>query len=62
MIISKAHEITGAISNQIRDLPVSPATKKLLYLTYIRPILTFSTPAWGALNQTQINKLLTFER
>ena len=60
--LKTAKQRSAALLNQIRGLPATKETKTLLYLTYIRPILTYGVSAWGGASKSVIDPLIRLER
>lgn len=60
--LKTAKQRSAALLNQIKGLPATTETKTLLYLTYIRPILTYGLTAWGGSPKKTLDPLLRLER
>lgn len=60
--LKTAKQRSAALLNQIRGLPATQETKTLLYLTYIRPILTYGVTAWGGIPKKKLDPILRLER
>jgi len=53
--LKTAKQRTAALLSQIRDLPATKETKTLLYMTYIRPLLTYGISAWGGVSNKTLD-------
>jgi len=60
--LKTAKQRSAALLSQIRGLPATEKTKTLLYLTYIRPILTYGVTAWGGASKKTLEPLIRLER
>lgn len=60
--LTRANRRKGMLFNLLKpSCPTTLMTKRLIYLTLIRPILTYATPTWATLSNQLLNNMEVFQ-